>query len=643
MKFYIAGLYLLSAGCIFGQGIVDGKTNLLVNGDAESGPAGMDVKTPVSAIPGWMITGKPTVLPYNLTGNTTNYIQLTNPIPPDHGFQYFAAVFPSTPATLSQTIDVSSAASLIGAGNVKFTASAYLGTTGNQPPGAKVDVSFKNARGQTFSTTTVGPINFSIPGRFGMFFQQQIGLVPSGTTAITVTVTLQNGDNDTSVADSISLVLSQLSTTPVLGRNLIVNPGAEMGQGIAVPLPAHSSYVPGWSTTKFAGSVAPYGGSGFIPVSAPGPADRGVNVFCGWFDGADLYQDIDVSGASSLIDSNQVSYRLGAWLGGANAPFATLTYIFYDWSGTQLASTAQLSTQRAGTALVATGQTGTLPPGTRRVRISLNFPSDYSLVDSVEFTLSAPSGPPVITEAGIVSAGAFGGFSSIAPGSWIEIYGTNLASTTMGWSNSDFVNGVAPTSIGGITVTVGGRPAYVDYVSPGQVNALVPSDAPIGSGTSSVIVSNANGSSDPYPLYVNAVQPGLLAPGSLQISGKQYVAATLPDGTFAAPQGAVTGVASRPAKPGETAVIYGVGFGPVTDGVTAGTLVTNPDSLANPIDFKFGTTSAMLAYSGLAPGFTGLYQFNVVVPAVPQSDTMSFSVSLNGAAATQTLFISVGH
>src|SRR5271163_4088320 len=60
------------------------NTNLIVNGNAEAGPAGMDVKTPVSSIPGWTVTGgKPTVLPYNLTG----FVQITDPTPPDHGFQ----------------------------------------------------------------------------------------------------------------------------------------------------------------------------------------------------------------------------------------------------------------------------------------------------------------------------------------------------------------------------------------------------------------------------------------------------------------------------------------------------------------------------------------------------------------------------
>jgi hypothetical protein len=213
--------------------------NLIVNGNAEAGAAGMDVKTPVGSIPGWSLTGKPTVLPYNLTG----LLQLTDPTPPDHGFQYFAAAFPSLPATMSQDIDVSSAASLINAGNAKFVASAYLGSSGNAP--AKMDVAFKNAKGQTFNTTTVGPLTFPFAGADsnGMFFQQQIGLVPLGTLSVTVTLSLTDGNYDTGIADSLSLVLSQLSTAPTIGSNLIVNGGGDMGPGLA--LPAHALSVPG--------------------------------------------------------------------------------------------------------------------------------------------------------------------------------------------------------------------------------------------------------------------------------------------------------------------------------------------------------------------------------------------------------------
>jgi uncharacterized protein (TIGR03437 family) len=109
------------------------------------------------------------------------------------------------------------------------------------------------------------------------------------------------------------------------------------------------------------------------------------------------------------------------------------------------------------------------------------------------------------------------------------------------------------------------------------------------------------------------------------------------------PAGAIPGVQSRPAKPGETIVLYGVGFGGVTPNLSAGTLVSQQNTLSNPIEIRFGNVSATLSYAGLAPGATGLYQFDVVVPDVPDSPAVPLTFSLGGAIPPQTLFIAVQH
>jgi uncharacterized protein (TIGR03437 family) len=251
-----------------------------------------------------------------------------------------------------------------------------------------------------------------------------------------------------------------------------------------------------------------------------------------------------------------------------------------------------------------------------------------------------PSGAkPTIKSNGVISAGAFGGFSSIAPGSWVEIYGSNLSATTRGWSGADFNGSAAPTVLDGVSVTVGGRAAYVSYISPGQVNALVPSDAAIG--PMQVIVSGPAGSSDPYLITVQPTQPGLLAPASFQVNGKQYTGAFLPDGTFALPSGAIPGALSRPAKPGETIILWGIGFGPVTPSFRAGTLVSAATTLVNPLQLTIDGEPVTFAYQGLAPSLTGVYQFNVVVPNVPDGAAVPVTFRLNGVAGAQTLYIAV--
>jgi uncharacterized protein (TIGR03437 family) len=238
-----------------------------------------------------------------------------------------------------------------------------------------------------------------------------------------------------------------------------------------------------------------------------------------------------------------------------------------------------------------------------------------------------------------VNLTAFGGGLTVAQGSWVEIYGRNLASTTASWSGSDFNNGVGPTTLQGVSVSVGGQPAFVNYISPGQIDALLPSNAMTGAAP--ITVTNVNGTSDPFYVTVSATVPSLLAPATFMIGGKQYVAAFNPDGTFALPQNAIVGVSSTPATPGQTVVLYGIGFGPVSDGVTAGTLPTQLDSLTLPLVVSFGTANAQLAYAGLATGLTGLYQINVVVPQVSANGAEPITFSLGTTKGSQTLYIAV--
>jgi len=250
-----------------------------------------------------------------------------------------------------------------------------------------------------------------------------------------------------------------------------------------------------------------------------------------------------------------------------------------------------------------------------------------------------PAGPVVN---GVVSASAFGGFSTVAPGSWIEIYGSDLAPDTRMWVGTDFQGNNAPTSLDGVEVTIGGEKAFVDYIStnPGQVNVQLPSNIPTG-GTLPLTVTNGTATSAPFNVTVSAVQPGLLAPANFQISGNQYAVALLPDGSYVLPAGALPGVASRPAKPGETIVMYGIGFGAVIPDIPAGQVATVENQLSEQFAMMFGKTQAQLTYFGLAPGFVGLYQFNVVVPLVPDSDLVPLTFTLGGASGSQTLYTAV--
>jgi uncharacterized protein (TIGR03437 family) len=165
-------------------------------------------------------------------------------------------------------------------------------------------------------------------------------------------------------------------------------------------------------------------------------------------------------------------------------------------------------------------------------------------------------------------------------------------------------------------------------------SGIGPGSLPLTVSSGNVVVGTAN-------VTVNATEPGLLAPPSFQVGANQYVVAQLADGTYVAPAGAIAGVTSRPAKPGETIVIYGIGFGSVVPDTPAGQMATGTSQISAPLQVLFGQTPAIVQYAGLAPTLVGLYQFNVVVPPVPDSDLVPLTFTLSGVAGTQTLVTAV--
>lgn len=286
--------------------------------------------------------------------------------------------------------------------------------------------------------------------------------------------------------------------------------------------------------------------------------------------------------------------------------------------------------------------------GNAGIGLPANVNGDHVYTKTYTLTPATAGPAPSINSGGVISAYSFGASPSIAPGTWIEIYGTNFATSTVNWSLSDFQNGVAPTLLGGVTVTIGGQPAYIVFVTHGssydQIDAQVPSN--VGTGTQNIVVTNSSGSSSaPYSITVNATQPGLDAPPNFLINGNQYVVALHADGTYVLPTGAISGLASSPAKVGETIILYGIGFGNVTPNIPAGQIVTASNTLTLPFLVNFGQTPATVTcgtcYDGLAPNFVGLYQFQLLVPNIAAGNAVPFSFTLGGIAGSQTLYTAV--
>ena len=214
---------------------------------------------------------------------------------------------------------------------------------------------------------------------------------------------------------------------------------------------------------------------------------------------------------------------------------------------------------------------------------------------------------PLTTPAPTVTlvANAEGGVATIAPNSWVEIQGSNLgpAGDTRIWQSSDFVNNQLPTSLDGVSVTVNGKPAYVYYISPTQVNILTPPNAI--SGSVPVQVSDNGVISANFMVQAQAQSPSFFVFG-----GGPYIAATHGNGSYLGPTSLYPGL-TTPAQPGETIVMYANGFGSTSTPVVSGSETQSGTLSPMPV-ITIGGVPATVTFAGLvAPGE---FQFNVVVP-----------------------------
>lgn len=204
--------------------------------------------------------------------------------------------------------------------------------------------------------------------------------------------------------------------------------------------------------------------------------------------------------------------------------------------------------------------------------------------------------PPSVNSGGVTSAASFSANTAAASGGLISIFGRNF----FGGAFAALALPL-PDRTPCFAVTVGGLPAPVLYAGGIQINAQVPAGV---SGTVPLVVTTSNGAATAM-ITVPEASPGIF---SLEATGRGAGAIRRSNGVVSA---------ANPARAGDVIEIYATGLGATAEDWPAGAAapLDRPIATRAVPAVKIGGVAAEVLFSGLAPGFAGLNQVNVRVPA----------------------------
>jgi uncharacterized protein (TIGR03437 family) len=240
------------------------------------------------------------------------------------------------------------------------------------------------------------------------------------------------------------------------------------------------------------------------------------------------------------------------------------------------------------------------------------------LQGSTTISGAAPSNPnvPIISVGGAVGSATYAPAPS--PGTLISIFGIALADRPASASQLPLTNQLSTTR-----VLIAGVPVPLLFVGANQINAQVPYKLPAKT-TYQVIVQRGTALSTPEPLAIQDSQPAVF---TVDGSGKGpgHVYRVTPDflQILVSP--------SAPVKAGDVLTIYCAGLGEVSPALVAGAAAPL-DTLENtvtPVTATIGGKPAEVLFAGLTPGFVGLYQVNLVVPAAAAGDDVPLVLTID--------------
>jgi uncharacterized protein (TIGR03437 family) len=309
----------------------------------------------------------------------------------------------------------------------------------------------------------------------------------------------------------------------------------------------------------------------------------------------------------------------------------TVPYVARAGSPANWLSVSPTSGTTPATLEVAVATAG-LAAGTYNGTVAVNGGAD---VIPVTLTVAAASTAlPTITA--VVNSASYA-TGALSPGELITIGGSNLGPANPAYLTLDS-NGNVATSIGGVTVSIGGTLAPLVYASSSQINAIVPYEV-IGLSTANVIVNYLGVRSNGYGMETAAAAPGIFTQSS---SGSGPGTILNQDYTVNGP--------NNPAARGSSITIYMTGEGQTNPNGVDGKMTTANTSGAGPVtpapllqvSALIGGVPALVEFAGEAPGVvSGVLQVNVQIPANTPTGDVPISVSVGTSSSQPGVTVSV--
>ena len=231
---------------------------------------------------------------------------------------------------------------------------------------------------------------------------------------------------------------------------------------------------------------------------------------------------------------------------------------------------------------------------------------DQNLAGSIQIkgSLQSSGTTPLVGPGAILNGASYAPQAPLAPGSFVAIFGSALADAPASAASLPL-----PTTLSGSSIVLAGRQAPLLFASGGQVNAMVPYGIAVNTAQQ-VAVAHGNSISVPQQITIAAAAPGIFASDGSG-KGQGIIVGVKASGAQAVADPA------HPVSAGDVMVIYCTGLGEVNPPIVAGNAasLTQLEQAVNPVSVTIGGVPAPVLFSGLTPGYVGLYQVNASVPA----------------------------